>query len=171
MAALPLAASLPDQTPCVRSRMCLHMIWDFDRTIFSRRLAGVHFSVCQHSRHMSAKVLFLLILIDSKISQLQHDRNDYAPDRRFRMSDLKRQLDGYRLTTAEILYHRPDHPSLLQHYIWQDYDMAPRFPILYKFLRFWQSNLDGRLHSVTVASSALIRPAEFRMADLALNIH
>jgi uncharacterized protein Usg len=87
------------------------------------------------------------------------------------MSDLKRQLDGYRLTTAEILYHRPDHPSLLQHYIWQDYDMAPRFPILSKFLRFWQTNLDGRLHSVTVASSALIKPAEFRMANMALNIH
>ncbi len=87
------------------------------------------------------------------------------------MSDLKRQLEGYRLTTAEILYHRPDHPSLLQHYIWQEYDMAPRFPILTKFLKFWHDNLDGRLHSVTVASSALIQPAEFRMAELSLNIH
>jgi uncharacterized protein Usg len=27
------------------------------------------------------------------------------------MSDLARQLDGYRLTTAEILYHLPDHPG------------------------------------------------------------
>ena len=87
------------------------------------------------------------------------------------MSDLQRQLEGYRLTTAEILYHRPDHPSLLQHYIWQEYDMAPRFPLLIRFLTFWQNNLEGRLHSVTVASSALIHPAEFRMADLALNVH
>jgi len=87
------------------------------------------------------------------------------------MSDLKRQLDGYRLTTAEILYHRPDHPSLLQHYIWQDYDMAPRFPILAGFLKFWQDNLEGRLHSVTVASSQLIRPHEFRMADMAVHMH
>ena len=42
MAALPLAASLPDQTPCVRSRMCPKR--DFDRTIFfTRRITGVYF--------------------------------------------------------------------------------------------------------------------------------
>jgi uncharacterized protein Usg len=87
------------------------------------------------------------------------------------MSDLKRQLEGYRLTTAEILYQLPDHPSLLQHYIWQEYDMAPRFPILSGFLKFWQENLEGRLHSVTVASSQLIRPREFRLASTALNMH
>ena len=27
---------------------------------------------------------------------------------------LQKQLDGYRLTTAQILYHMPDHPRLLQ---------------------------------------------------------
>ena len=51
---------------------------------------------------------------------------------------LARQLNGYRLTTAEIIYHRPDHPSLLQSYVWQDLDMAPRFPVLTRFLRFWE---------------------------------
>ena len=38
------------------------------------------------------------------------------------------QLDGYRLTMAEIRYHRPDAPSLLQLFVWQDYDLAPDFP-------------------------------------------
>ena len=51
--------------------------------------------------------------------------------------DFKRQLDGYRLTTAEIIYHLPDHPAVLQSYIWQDYDLAPRFPVLGRFLGFW----------------------------------
>ncbi len=43
---------------------------------------------------------------------------------------LARQLKDYRLTTAEILYRLPDHPALLQTYIWQELDLAPRYPCL-----------------------------------------
>jgi len=50
---------------------------------------------------------------------------------------FSKQLKGYSLTTAEILYRMPDHPSLIQSYIWQDYDLHPRFPKLTKFLEFW----------------------------------
>ncbi|MGE0726008.1 MAG: usg protein [Alphaproteobacteria bacterium] len=87
------------------------------------------------------------------------------------MSALRLQLENYRLTTAEILYHRPDHPSLLQTYLWQDLDLAPRFPVLTRFLEFWQSSLDGKLHSVTVASRGVIAPAEFRLAGVAITLH
>jgi hypothetical protein len=38
--------------------------------------------------------------------------------------------NGFLLTTAEILYRLPDYPRLLQSYIWQHYDLAPRFPKL-----------------------------------------
>jgi uncharacterized protein Usg len=51
--------------------------------------------------------------------------------------DFRRQLEGYGLTTANILYRRPDHPWLLQGYVWQDYDLCPAFPALNKFLNFW----------------------------------
>ena len=44
------------------------------------------------------------------------------------------KLGDYRLTTAEILYHLPDHPGVLQSFIWQDYDIAPDYPVLHKFL-------------------------------------
>ena len=54
------------------------------------------------------------------------------------------QMEGYGLTTATILYRLPDHPSILQEYIWQNYDLAPRFPELNKFLAFWQSKIDGK---------------------------
>ena len=47
------------------------------------------------------------------------------------------------LTTAEILYRLPDHPKLLQSYIWQDYDRAPRFPKLTDFLEFWDEKQTG----------------------------
>ena len=42
--------------------------------------------------------------------------------------DFKRQLQGYGLTTAHILYRMPDHPSFLQTYVWQEYDLCPHFP-------------------------------------------
>ncbi|MEW5728238.1 MAG: Usg family protein [Pseudomonadota bacterium] len=73
---------------------------------------------------------------------------------------LELQLRGWRLTTAEILYHLPDHPSLLQSFIWQELDKAPDFPRLRGFLEFWERRLDGRLHSVKVASCGLVRAAE-----------
>ncbi len=84
---------------------------------------------------------------------------------------LALQLRDYRLTTAEILYHMPDHPDLLQTYIWQALDLAPRFPELHKFLTFWQKNLDGKLHSVRVGSSEIIQPGQVRVAATQLIIH
>ena len=72
------------------------------------------------------------------------------------MGDLIRQLNDYRLTTAEIFYRLPDHPRILQSYVWQEYDLCPKFPELKKFLDFWERELDGKLHSVKVASRELI---------------
>lgn len=80
------------------------------------------------------------------------------------MRDFERTLQGYSLTTAEILYHMPDHPAFLQSFIWQEYDMAPRFPALNKFLHFWDGHIEGRLHSVRVAARGLIAPSELKMA-------
>jgi uncharacterized protein Usg len=79
------------------------------------------------------------------------------------MRDIERRLIGYRLTTAEILYHMPDHPSVLQSFIWQDLDLVPGFPVLNRFLQFWQSSIDGRLHSVRVAARGIITDAEMRL--------
>jgi len=85
--------------------------------------------------------------------------------------DFRRQLDGYGLTTAQILYRLPDHPSLLQTFVWQDYDLCPTFPALNKFLAFWLETLEGPLHSVTVAHSRLLRPAEIRSIDGEFRLH
>ena len=87
------------------------------------------------------------------------------------MSNLHLQLRDYRLTTAEILYRLPDHPSLLQSFIWQNMDIAPDFPVLQRFLAFWERNIEGRLHSVKVASAKLITPGEFRIASASFTLH
>lgn len=87
------------------------------------------------------------------------------------MRSFERTLQGYRLTTAEILYHLPDTPSLLQSFIWQELDLAPEYPVLAKFLRFWETSLDGKLHSVRVAARGLISPAELRHFSHELTLH
>ena len=75
-------------------------------------------------------------------------------------TDFRKQVSGYGLTTAHILYRRPDHRWLLQSYVWQNYDLFPEFPELHRFLAFWQEKLEGPLHSVRVAHCKLIKPAE-----------
>ena len=85
--------------------------------------------------------------------------------------DLEKMMNDYRLTTAEILYHMPDHPRILQAYIWQELDIAPKFPVLHKFLHFWEDKLDGKLHSVKVAHTSIISPAEFRANSSEFRIH
>lgn len=87
------------------------------------------------------------------------------------MNAFRLQLNDYRLVTAEILYHLPDHPGLLQTYLWQDYDLAPRLPVLHKFLDFWSHNLDGKLHSVKVAACNIITPGDWRQTEALLSIH
>lgn len=87
------------------------------------------------------------------------------------MREMELYLQNYRLTTAEILYHLPDYPSLLQSFVWQKLDLAPEFPELKKFLQFWERSLDGKLHSVRVASCEMISPArwEYVKAELVIN--
>jgi uncharacterized protein Usg len=86
-------------------------------------------------------------------------------------SGLVLQLNNFRLTTAHILYHMPDHPGLLQSYVWQDYDLAPKFPTLRRFLDFWSHNLDGKLHSVEIASCELLQAPQWCNAEALLTVH
>lgn len=86
-------------------------------------------------------------------------------------SSFIKQLDGYGLTTAQIHYHLPDQPSLLQLYIWQEYDLAPAFPTLQSFLDFWCREIEGALHSVLVAHNRLIQPSEFRAVKGVITFH
>ena len=86
-------------------------------------------------------------------------------------TDFSRQIEGYGLTTANILYRMPDHLSMLQTFIWQKYDRAPEFPELNRFLEFWEREIDGPLHSVSVAHQHLISPAECRLIAEEYQLH
>jgi uncharacterized protein Usg len=84
---------------------------------------------------------------------------------------LDLMLKGWRLTTAEILYRLPDHPSLLQTYVWQELDLLPEFPALKRFLDFWERKLEGKLYSVKICQADVIGPADIRLAEMAGVLH
>lgn len=85
--------------------------------------------------------------------------------------DFVRQIEGYGLTTVQIHYYMPDHPSLLQMFVMQQYDIAPRFPELDRFLGYWRREIEAVLHSVRVAHNRLIGPAEWRAVDGIITIN
>ncbi|MDR3506800.1 MAG: usg protein [Caulobacteraceae bacterium] len=85
--------------------------------------------------------------------------------------DFLLQLKGYGLTTAQIHYRLPDYPAILQLFVWQDYDVAPDFPVLKGFLDHWRREIEGPLHSVRVAHQGLIKPSEWRAVDGEFSIH
>lgn len=84
--------------------------------------------------------------------------------------DFQKQLAGYGLTTAQILYWLPDHRNILQSYVWQEYDLSPQYPTLHKFIEFWKREIEGPLHSVTVTHCRLIKPSDFQVGRV-FNLH
>ena len=85
--------------------------------------------------------------------------------------DFARQVEGYGLSTVQIHYWMPDHPGLLQLFVIQQYDIAPGFPELDRFLDYWRREIDAVLHSVQVAHNHLIGPAEWRAVDGVITIN
>lgn len=87
------------------------------------------------------------------------------------MSELEMMLRGYGLTTAQIFYRMPDHPAFLQSYVWQNYDLAPDFPEMNGFLKFWQEKLEGPIHSVRYVHRKLISASEWRQVKGEIILH
>lgn len=85
--------------------------------------------------------------------------------------DFRARLKGASLLTTEILYHMPDHPGLLQTFVWQTLDTAPSFPRLARFLDHWRSEIEAMIHSIRIAHSGLVRPAELRAIDGEFRLH
>jgi uncharacterized protein Usg len=85
------------------------------------------------------------------------------------VNDLTLRLQGWRLATAEVLYYMPDHPALLQAFVWQTLDLAPRYPRIHRFLEFWRREIDAVIHSVRLATGETLAPPRMNRADLILH--
>jgi uncharacterized protein Usg len=84
--------------------------------------------------------------------------------------DFAGRLGGKRLTTAEVLYFMPDHPALLQSFMWQTLDVVPDFPRVHQFLDYWRREIDAVIHSVQVTASGLVTPARIEWnTEITLN--
>ena len=77
-------------------------------------------------------------------------------------SDLELQLRGQRMTTAEVLYYLPDHPDLLQSFLWQTLDRAPDYPRIQRFLDFWRREIEAVIHSVQISAASEVGPGRIR---------
>ena len=84
---------------------------------------------------------------------------------------LQAQLSGKRLTTAEVLYYIPDHPALLQSFLWQTLDEAPDFPRIQRFLEYWRREIDAVIHSVAITACTQITPSRTRSVRFVGNLH
>lgn len=87
------------------------------------------------------------------------------------MQDLFDALNGYCLTTAEIIYHLPDHPCVLQSYIWQEFDLPPNYPRLKDFLKFWSISIEGKIHSVRVTHGKFLNSSQILSPGFDATIH
>jgi uncharacterized protein Usg len=101
---------------------------------------------------------------DDPLSRLLLTRRKHTKTREqiSEMTDLERMLTGYGLTTAHLYYGLPDHPAILNTFTWQEYDLAPDYPVLFRFIEFWQREIDGPLKTVEISHRKMVSPGEWR---------
>ena len=87
------------------------------------------------------------------------------------MTETEMMLKGYGLTTAEFIYGMPDAPNVLNTFLWQDYDIAPDHPRLFRFIEFWQRDIEGPLKAVRFTHRKKLSPTEWRHVTGEFTIH
>ena len=87
------------------------------------------------------------------------------------MRDFELMTAGYGLTLVRVTYPLPDFPSILQEFVWQEYDLYPQFPRVRQFLNYWEREIEVPIRRVELTHQRLIQPSEFRMVDHELRLH
>ena len=87
------------------------------------------------------------------------------------MSETEMMLRGYGLTTAQLFYRMPDYQSVLNTFVWQEYDLAPDHPKLFEFIEFWQDTIEGPLHSVQYTHRKLLASGEWQQLVGEFTVH
>lgn len=74
------------------------------------------------------------------------------------------------LVTVDILYYRPDYPSLIQEFIWGTEDQIPEYYRVYTFLNYWKHNIDAIVKEIFIATAENNR-SSYRSIDEFLKLH
>lgn len=86
-------------------------------------------------------------------------------------TETELMLRGYGLTTAEFFYRMPDYSHVLNSFVWQEYDIAPDHPRLFKFVEYWQAEIEGALHSVAFTHRKMVSAGEWRNVRGEFTLH
>jgi uncharacterized protein Usg len=116
---------------------------------------------CQHHVFIENKQIRCIIFTKQETAEVCDMRG----------TETELMLKGYGLTTAELFYRMPDYKSVINSFVWQDYDLAPDYPKLFEFIEFWQDKIEGPLHSVRFTHRKLIGPGEWRNVVGELRLH
>jgi uncharacterized protein Usg len=73
------------------------------------------------------------------------------------------------IASIRIYYFLPDHQHLLQEFLWQTVDFAPLFTKTHKFIEFWKTNIEAKIHEIEFAHTRLTN-SEFTNAKKYLKI-
>lgn len=71
-------------------------------------------------------------------------------------------MNAKQRTTIQIFYHVPDHPSIIQEFLYQDLDHVPQFPRMHRLLNYWHAHIEATIQSVQLAVSGYGRLPEYR---------
>jgi uncharacterized protein Usg len=76
-----------------------------------------------------------------------------------------RAMLGHQLVTVSVLYYLPDHPSLLNEFLWQTMDLGPRYPRIGAFLDFWRREIEATIKEVMISEAAPFREHKLSSAN------
>ena len=71
------------------------------------------------------------------------------------------------IAVAAVIYFLPDYNSILQEFVFQQYDILPEYPKLKKFIRFWRKNIEAEIHRVDFSSMF----SEYKFVETVLTIN
>lgn len=84
---------------------------------------------------------------------------------------MEKKSGEYKLMRAKIAYQENGRPHLIKNIEWVDYDTAPDFPELQRFLDIFSSRLDGAIDEVRLYEEGPVRPQNMIYAESNATIH
>ena len=57
------------------------------------------------------------------------------------------------LVTLDVYYWMPDYDNILQRFVWQTFDVKPKYPRVHKFLDYWHNNIDAVVNEIIISES------------------
>jgi uncharacterized protein Usg len=57
------------------------------------------------------------------------------------------------LVTLDVYYWMPDYDNILQRFVWQTFDVKPKYPRMHRFLDYWHNNIDAIVNEIRISES------------------